>query len=83
MADIVIRVESGSEQHFRLIDILVRNGFEFFPQPVLLQADVSGSSPDDKRYKCLLCGRDKFTARQPHRCRGGFRKRGIKWATVE
>lgn len=31
-------------------------------------------------YKCLLCGRDSFTAKQPHNCVGGFRKRNIKWA---
>ena len=29
---------------------------------------------------CLLCGRDKFTKRSPHRCVSGFRKRNIKWA---
>jgi len=44
---------------------------------------VSGSSSVEKRYKCLLCGRDKFTAKQPHKCRDGFRKRKIQWAEVE
>jgi glycerol-3-phosphate cytidylyltransferase-like family protein len=32
-----------------------------------------------KRYKCLLCGRDKFTRRTPHKCNHGYRKRNIKW----
>ena len=50
--------------------------------PALLQAVVNGSSCVDRHYKCLLCGRDKFTAKQPHKCRGGFRKRKIKWAKV-
>lgn len=40
------------------------------------------NKPIEKRYKCLLCGRDKFTAKQPHKCRGGFRKRKIQWAEV-
>jgi ribosomal protein L37E len=26
------------------------------------------------RYRCKLCGRDKFTAKQPHRCSIGFMK---------
>ncbi len=33
-------------------------------------------------YKCLLCGRDKFTSKSPHKCRGGFRKRGLKWGLL-
>ena len=36
-----------------------------------------------ERWKCLLCGRQKFTHRSPHRCRGGFRKRRIKWLRLE
>lgn len=32
---------------------------------------------------CLLCGRDKFTTRGPHRCIGGFRKRKIQWAIID
>jgi len=36
----------------------------------------------DFRYKCLLCGRDKFTQKSPHRCRGGFRKRNIIWKII-
>lgn len=36
----------------------------------------------DMRYKCLLCGRDKFTQKSPHCCRGGFRKRNIEWTTI-
>lgn len=35
-----------------------------------------------KKYKCLLCGRDKFTRKSPHKCNGGFRKRKIKWEEV-
>ena len=33
-------------------------------------------------YKCLLCGRDKFTHKSPHKCIGGFRKRKLKWAVL-
>lgn len=36
-----------------------------------------------KRYKCLLCGRDKFTEKTPHKCVGGFRKRKIKWEEIK
>ena len=32
---------------------------------------------------CLLCGRDKFTRKSPHICKGGFRKRKIKWAILD
>ena len=30
-------------------------------------------------YKCDLCGRDKFTSKQPHTCGSGFRKRKMSW----
>lgn len=31
-------------------------------------------------YKCDLCGRDKFTSKQPHNCVEGFRKRKLSWS---
>ena len=31
------------------------------------------------RYRCLLCGRDRFTDKVPHNCHGGYRKRGLTW----
>lgn len=34
-------------------------------------------------YKCMLCGRDNFTHKSPHKCVGGFRKRKIVWQKVE
>jgi len=34
------------------------------------------------RYRCLLCGRDKFTRKIPHNCNGGFRKRNIQWEPI-
>lgn len=34
------------------------------------------------RYKCLLCGRDKFTKKTPHQCVGGYRKRKLKWEEI-
>lgn len=42
-------------------------------QPTLIS---SGS------WKCMLCGRDKFTRKSPHKCKGGFRKRKIVWEKV-
>jgi hypothetical protein len=37
-------------------------------------------NPDKKgKYRCLLCGRDKFTNKTAHNCNNGFRKRKIKW----
>jgi len=35
------------------------------------------------RWKCNYCGRDTFRARSPHRCNGGFRKRGLTWTKIE
>ena len=34
--------------------------------------------PKNQLY-CKLCGRDKFSMKQPHNCIGGFRKRKIEW----
>ena len=33
-------------------------------------------------YRCLLCGRDKFTRKSHHNCTGGFRKRGLRWEPI-
>lgn len=33
-------------------------------------------------YVCLLCKRNKFTHKSPHKCNGCFRKKGIKWALL-
>lgn len=35
------------------------------------------------RWKCMLCGRDKFTHKSPHKCVGGYRKRKIIWQEVQ
>ena len=35
------------------------------------------------RYKCLLCGRDKFTRKSPHNCNSGFRKHKIQWEVIQ
>ena len=34
------------------------------------------------RYKCLLCGRDKFTRKTPHNCGKNFRKHKIEWEVI-
>src|SRR6056297_892766 len=31
------------------------------------------------KYKCELCGRDTFDKPTPHVCKGGYRKKGLKW----
>lgn len=44
-----------------------------------------GIKNDEKnkiRYKCLLCGRDKFAKPGPHTCGKQYRKRGLKWEKV-
>jgi len=50
---------------------------------ILKEGEVSlriSEGDDIPRYKCLLCGRDKFTKKnQPHKCKDGFRKRGFKF----
>ena len=33
-------------------------------------------------WKCMRCGRDKFTSKQPHNCDTGFRKRNIIWRPI-
>lgn len=35
------------------------------------------------RWKCMLCGRDTFTRKSPHKCVGGYRKRNIVWQEVQ
>jgi hypothetical protein len=32
------------------------------------------------KYTCDLCGRDTFDKPSPHKCSGGFRKRGLRWS---
>jgi len=32
------------------------------------------------KYTCGLCGRNTFDKPSPHKCRGGFRKRGLRWS---
>ncbi|MDD3875483.1 MAG: hypothetical protein PHT69_02620 [Bacteroidales bacterium] len=32
------------------------------------------------KYICNLCGRNTFDNPTPHKCAGGFRKRGLKWS---
>lgn len=34
----------------------------------------------EPKYRCNLCGRDKFDKPSPHRCISGFRKRKIEWS---
>lgn len=60
-----------------LIDIIVRKNKQIkeletklFALPAVIH---SGN------WKCLLCGRDKFTHKTPHKCVGGYRKRNIIW----
>jgi len=38
---------------------------------------------NEKRYKCLLCGRDTFTQKSPHNCKNGFRKTGLFWQEIK
>lgn len=59
---------------------------QFEQAPIFSKAHVSSSGSVQKRYKCLLCGRDKFTRKSPHKCAGtggNVRKRGLKWEEVE
>ena len=32
------------------------------------------------KYTCKLCGRDTFDRPSAHKCKGGFRKRGLQWS---
>lgn len=32
------------------------------------------------KYTCDLCGRNAFDSPIPHKCKGGFRKRGLTWS---
>jgi len=35
-----------------------------------------------RRFKCLLCGRDKFTQKSAHYCKGVYRKHHIRWEEI-
>ena len=37
---------------------------------------------NEPKYRCLLCGRDKFQEKTPHYCVGGYRKHHIKWEEI-
>jgi hypothetical protein len=39
--------------------------------------------PQLAKWKCLLCGRDKFTHKSPHYCADGYRKHKILWQQIE
>lgn len=54
----------------RLLEIVKMNVNEQLKQPPIIRIG---------RWKCMLCGRDKFTHKSPHKCVGGFRKRKIIW----
>lgn len=34
-------------------------------------------------YRCLLCGRDKFTRKSPHKCIDGFRKHNLVFQKIK
>jgi len=49
----------------------------------LLIIDAYKQQQRQARWKCMLCGRDRFDRKQPHKCVGGFRKRRIVWKEVQ
>ncbi len=49
---------------------------------LLLSGVSNRTSQKPTRYKCLLCGRDKFTRKTPHNCVGGYRKHKIEWQPI-
>jgi len=85
--DILIKNISAVDKNYNsLVEFLNSEKYDWSVKPVLQQTNVSGSSSVQKRYKCLLCGRDKFIRKSPHKCAGtggNIRKRGIKWVEVE
>ena len=45
------------------------------------ECKVRGENNECKvKYTCDLCGQNTFDAPSPHKCRGGFRKRGLTWS---
>jgi hypothetical protein len=52
----------------------------FHQQPVFEHTDKVPGAP--ARWECLLCHRDKFTRRCPHKCVGGYRKKHLKWRPI-
>ena len=63
---------SGLREPIRLIPLMVE------PKPIYHTIDVV-----QRRYQCLLCGRDKFASKSPHLCVSGYRKHGLKWIELE
>ena len=49
------------------------------PKYLTIVKELNKKNDNLTRYKCLLCGRNKFTRKSPHKCVGGFRKRGFIW----
>lgn len=57
--------------------VLSRN--PFLKQAVLNAINEALEDIKPTGWKCMRCGRDKFTSKQPHNCDTGFRKRNIIW----
>lgn len=75
--DILKKHEDANEMHFHEVDrkwiIEAMEEYAALSQPPIIRSG---------RWKCMLCGRDKFTHKSPHKCVGGFRKRKIIWQEV-
>jgi hypothetical protein len=64
-------------------EVDIRKGETLFDDKGYIHLDGYSVKPlpskADVKYKCKLCGRDKFDSKQPHNCIGGYRKSGLVW----
>lgn len=67
------------------VSAVIRMMEEYAEEKLMLRSVVKfvKEKREPGSYKCLLCGRDKFTHKQPHKCLGGFRKRKIPWQKLK
>lgn len=56
---------------------------------LLLRFDFNGQTFEikliekPKNYRCKLCGRDKFTKKSHHNCKGRYRTGGFEWEELK
>lgn len=71
--------ESIGGEDIRTITCTLNKMLECRTKPILWAGEKFPNECKIK-YSCDLCGRDTFDRPSPHKCSGGFRKRGLRWS---
>jgi len=58
-------------------ETVLKKGSQMEERPTAVQETTSVASPtsENQRWMCLLCGRNRFSKPEAHKCVGGYRKR--------